>query len=166
MAQKALETYHAKRDFKITPEPKGKIKSSGNSFVIQKHNASHLHYDLRLEVNGVLKSWAVPKGLSKVYNEKRLAIETEDHPLEYGKFEGVIPEGQYGAGTVKIWDAGDFELLDKEYKPRQTVNSALKNGSIKFQLHGKRFTGCYSLVRFKVENGKSQWLIFRVAKYK
>ncbi len=160
-----LKTYHKKRDFNKTPEPSGK-NTQKNSFVVQKHNASHLHYDLRLELNGVLKSWAVPKGIPRKYDEKHLAVQTEDHPLEYASFEGVIPKGQYGAGTVKIWDKGNYELLDTEYKPRQTINSALKNGAIKFQLHGRRFKGAYALVRFKIERNKAQWLLFRVSKDK
>jgi DNA ligase D-like protein (predicted 3'-phosphoesterase) len=166
MVEKKLKTYHAKRDFGKTPEPKGKKTGTGNSFVVQKHDASHLHYDLRLEVNGVLRSWAVPKGIPTEFNEKRLAIQTEDHPLEYAQFEGVIPAGEYGGGSVKIWDQGEYELLDKEYKPRQTANSALKNGAIKFQLKGKRYKGAYALAKFKTENNKNQWLLFRVAKEK
>lgn len=166
MVLKKLQQYYAKRDFTKTKEPMGDKPGTGNSFVVQKHNASHLHYDLRLEVNGVLKSWAVPKGIPTTYNEKRLAIQTEDHPLEYGKFEGEIPKGEYGGGTVKIWDAGEYELLDKEYKPRQTANSAIKKGAIKFQLKGKRYKGCYALARFKRENNKDQWLLFKVAKDK
>lgn len=161
-----LSTYHAKRDFTKTTEPKGTQSTSGNIFVVQKHDASHLHYDLRLEVNGVLKSWAVPKGIPTEYNEKRLAIQTEDHPIEYAQFEGVIPAGEYGAGSVKIWDHGDYELLDKEYHPHQTVNSALKSGALKFKLNGKRYKGCYALARFKREHNKDQWLLFRVHKEK
>lgn len=166
MPVKKLATYHAKRDFAKTPEPKGAKLGTGNLFVVQKHAASHLHYDLRLEVNGVLKSWAVPKGIPTEFGEKRLAIQTEDHPLEYAQFEGTIPKGEYGGGTVKIWDTGTFELLDKEYKPRATANSSIKHGAIKFQLHGKRYKNCYALARFKHEGNKDQWLLFRVNKDK
>jgi DNA ligase D-like protein (predicted 3'-phosphoesterase) len=110
--QVKLRDYYQKRDFNITPEPQGSKKEEKNQiFVIQEHDASHLHYDLRLEKDGVLKSWAVPKGIPQKYGVKRLAIQTEDHPLEYAKFKGTIPEGQYGAGTVKIWDNGNYILV-------------------------------------------------------
>lgn len=165
MTTKKLETYHTKRDFNKTAEPKGEITASGkNIFVIQKHNASHLHYDLRLEVDGVLKSWAVPKGIPKAYDEKHLAIQTEDHPLEYAKFEGIIPAGEYGGGTVKIWDSGTYEQIISENKPQKDMPSALKHGSIKFRFKGKKFKGTYAMIRFKEEHNKSEWLIFRIAK--
>lgn len=165
MTTKKLETYHAKRDFNKTTEPKGSLKKPpSHIFVIQKHNASHLHYDLRLEVDGVLKSWAVPKGVPKVYDEKHLAIQTEDHPLEYAKFEGVIPAGEYGGGTVKIWDSGTYEQIISETKPQKDMPSALEDGAIKFILKGKKYKGTYAMVRFKIEHNKSQWLIFRIPK--
>src|SRR3990167_2778402 len=133
-----LETYRKKRDFSRTPEPDGSAKGKRGkrkkaaklSFVIQKHDATRLHYDFRLELDGVLKSWAVTKGPSLNPADKRLAVRTEDHPLDYGAFEGVIPDG-YGAGTVMLWDAG-------EWIPREDPHEGLKKGSLKFDLKGKR----------------------------
>ncbi len=158
-----LKPYKKKRNLRKSPEPRAHVRSTdkNNLFVIQKHDSSHLHYDFRLEVDGVLASWAVPKGLSKTPNEKRLAVQTEDHPLEYAEFEGVIPEGQYGAGTVKIWDKGTYQLLEGK-----TVAQNLKDGTLKFILKGKKYSGIYALVRVKrlKANGKEQWLIFKVAK--
>jgi DNA ligase D-like protein (predicted 3'-phosphoesterase) len=133
-----LEEYRKKRSFTETPEPVGRVRRAGRSriFVVQKHDASRLHYDFRLEINGVLASWAVPKGPSMNPAEKRLAIRTEDHPLEYADFEGVIPEGQYGAGTVMVWDKG-------EYKPEYDVppDEQLARGKIEMALHGKKLRG-------------------------
>ena len=146
----SLEEYQKKRKFEETPEPKGKIKkTSQNIFVIQEHKASHLHWDLRLELDGVLKSWAVPKKPPKTRNVKRLAIQTEDHPIDYATFEGTIPEGHYGAGTVKIWDHGKFELIERT--PTK----------IKFTLHGKTLSGTYELTKFQ-KVGDNKWLLFRV----
>lgn len=168
MPEKKLSTYHAKRDFSKTPEPKSGKKGEGNSFVVQKHAASHLHYDFRLEVDGVLKSWAVPKGISKTMNEKRLAVQTEDHPLDYGKFEGVIPEGNYGAGTVEIWDAGTYDAISHSSSANATANSimraSIKAGKVKVKLHGKKLKGSYALVKMhKPDERQPQWLLFRVA---
>jgi bifunctional non-homologous end joining protein LigD len=147
-----LRDYHQKRDFNITPEPQGSKKEEKNQiFVIQEHDASHLHYDLRLEKDGVLKSWAVPKGIPQKYGVKRLAIQTEDHPLEYAKFKGTIPEGQYGAGTVKIWDNGNYTTKNWE-----------KN-KIEFSLQGNKHEGNYILVRFK-KGGEKNWLLMKVGK--
>ncbi len=160
MTEKKLQTYHAKRNFADTPEPKGAKKGSGNSFVVQKHAASHLHYDLRLEVDGVLVSWAVPKGISKTYNEKRLAIQTEDHPLEYGKFEGIIPAGNYGAGKVEIWDAGTYDAISHKVS-KNPMRGAIKAGIVKVKFHGKKLKGTYALILLKNDSAKKQWLLFR-----
>src|SRR5438270_6182987 len=126
----ALERYRQKRDFRITPEPKGKVdkrRAGGLRFVIQKHAATRLHYDFRLELNGVLLSWAVPKGPSLDPGEKRLAVHTEDHPIEYGGFEGIIPKGQYGGGTVLLWDRGTW--IPEGPNPEE----AYKKGALKFR---------------------------------
>jgi len=161
-----LKEYEKKRDFKKTTEPKSeksrkkKADETGHLFVIQDHHASHHHYDLRLEHRGVLKSWALPKGMPKARAQKHLAVETEDHPLSYANFEGVIPEGQYGAGTVKIHDRGTFENLthDKTYKPVPMTRS-LKNGHVLFRLHGNRYKKkVYALHRFRQEK-KDLWLL-------
>jgi bifunctional non-homologous end joining protein LigD len=152
MESVALEKYRSKRDFKITPEPKGArpARRKKLSFVIQKHAASRLHYDFRLEWNGVLLSWAVPKGPSLDPAVKRLAMPVEDHPLEYGKFEGVIPEGQYGGGTVMVWDNGTWEPEVED------VDAALRKGDLKFTLHGKKLQGSWVLVKTKLG-----WLLIK-----
>jgi bifunctional non-homologous end joining protein LigD len=148
-AEQNLLPYRVKRDFTMTPEPRGKPeKSPGNSFVVHEHRARHLHYDLRMERGGVLKSWAVPKGIPEEPGEKHLAVETEDHPLEYLTFEGTIPEGEYGAGTEAIWDTGTYEML------------VWGEGKIEVIFHGKRLSGRYVLVRFR-RPGKKDWLIFK-----
>lgn len=150
-----LEEYNKKRDFKKTSEPKGKIKKSiGKKFIytIQKHRASHLHYDLRLEMNGVLKSWAIPKEPPMEKRIKRLAVMTEDHPIGYEKFHGEIPKGEYGAGKVEIWDKGTYEL--------KTSNSK----KIEIIIHGKKLKGNYVLV--KTNYGKKpekSWLFFKTS---
>ncbi len=146
-----LEEYKKKRNFKKTKEPKASAKKSGEKiFVIQRHDSSHLHYDFRLEHNGVLKSWAIPKGIP-VGSEKRLAVETEDHPVEYADFEGVIPEGNYGAGTVEIFDKGKYENLGVG------MENSLKKGHLKFLLRGKNVSGQFSLVKMSGKN----WLLMR-----
>ena len=139
----ALELYNKKRNFAITPEPKGRVlkrKAKGLSFVIQKHRASHMHYDFRLELNGVLVSWAVPKGPSLDPAHKRLAMHVEDHPIEYGEFEGTIPPKQYGAGTVLLWDRGIWV-------PKEDPNVGYKKGRLKFELQGEKLHGAWMLVR-------------------
>ncbi len=156
-----LATYQAKRDFKITPEPRGSARKSAHpelSFVIQKHQASHLHYDFRLEWDGVLVSWAVPKGPSLDPSVKRLAMAVEDHPLEYGGFEGVIPEGEYGGGTVMVWDRGTWEPEPET----PDVAAALRKGELKFRLKGAKLKGSWVLVRTKVgSDGKASWLLIK-----
>jgi bifunctional non-homologous end joining protein LigD len=157
-----LEEYRGKRNFDVTSEPRGAgsgAKSPSDLlYVIQKHQASHLHYDFRLEWRGVLLSWAVPKGPSLDPSVKRLATRVEDHPLEYGGFEGVIPEGEYGGGTVMLWDRGAWtpEVED--------VDAALEKGDLKFTLVGKKLRGSWVLVRTKLGYGgskKPQWLLIK-----
>jgi len=155
-----LKEYQAKRNFRRTPEPAGKVRShEGNvplSFVIQKHAASHLHYDFRLEMEGVLKSWAVPKGLPLRRGERRLAIEVEDHPLDYGGFEGTIAPGNYGAGTVMVWDTGTYQVFGGD------PLGALHSGKIHFVLKGKKLKGEWTLVRMRdAEGSKPQWLMLK-----
>lgn len=149
-----LESYQQKRDFKKTTEPKGRvIIDNKDRFVIQEHWASHHHFDFRLEMEGVLKSWAVPKGLPKKVGIKHLAVQTEDHPIQYINFQGKIPEGQYGAGEVKIFDKGKYKLIEK------TSNKII------FELDGKKIKGKYELVRFFPSKSKkqNQWLMFRLS---
>src|SRR5437016_5726122 len=137
----ALETYRKKRDFKRTPEPAGKRvlrKSRRPMFVVQKHDASHLHYDFRIEAVGVLKSWAIPKGPSTNPKDKRLAMPTEDHPMEYGKFEGVIPEGEYGGGSVIVWDLGTYRNLTERNGQEVAIEDALGEGRARLWLDGKK----------------------------
>ncbi len=161
-SRKKLEDYRAKRDFKRTSEPSGAErieKGDAPHFVIQKHQASTLHYDFRLEIGDVLVSWAVPKGPSTDPNEKRLALRTEDHPLAYGNFEGVIPEGQYGAGTVMLWDRGTYRNIRAEKKKDSTsMEKALKEGKIEVWLQGKKLEGGYVLIRTDME-GQEKWLL-------
>lgn len=151
-----LSKYRQKRDFDSTTEPKGEISKSKNElvFVVQKHAASHLHYDFRLEMDGVLKSWAIPKGPSMNPEEKRLAIMVEDHPYSYKDFEGTIPEGNYGAGTVIVWDTGTYSLADKNDK------EGLQNGHLSFVLNGKKLKGEFALVRLKIPQ-KNAWLLIK-----
>jgi bifunctional non-homologous end joining protein LigD len=154
---KLLDEYNAKRDFKKTPEPKGTVApGSGFSFCIQKHDATRLHYDFRLELDGVLKSWAVTKGPSLIPGEKRLAVHTEDHPLDYGTFEGTIPKGEYGGGTVLLWDRGRWE-------PEEDPHRGLKKGHLKFRLHGEKLGGSWHLVRMRQRPRERQegWLLFK-----
>ncbi|RPJ52301.1 MAG: DNA ligase D, partial [Acidobacteria bacterium] len=156
----ALKTYYEKRDFEKTPEPKGKEhKKTGSSFVVQKHAATRLHYDFRLELEGVLKSWAVPKGPSYDTREKRLAVHVEDHPIEYGSFEGIIPKDEYGGGTVMIWDRGNWVPLDKD------PVASYRKGIMKFRLEGQKLRGAWTLIRMKPRPGeddsKENWLLIK-----
>jgi DNA ligase D-like protein (predicted 3'-phosphoesterase) len=162
----ALERYRGKRDFKRSPEPSGGKRKAGRQprFVIQKHDASRLHYDFRLEVDGVLKSWAVPKGPSTDPREKRLAVETEDHPLDYADFEGTIPKDEYGGGTVLVWDAGTYRNLKVDASGREDVSmaKAFEEGHISVWLEGHKLKGGYALTRFRIERGKAQWLLVKM----
>ena len=157
-----LAEYKQKRKFDKTPEPEGKVKKSTKklAFVIQKHHATQLHYDFRLELDGVLKSWAVPKGPSIDPKVKRLAMMVEDHPYDYKDFEGVIPEGNYGAGKVIVWDKGTYEH-DQNYDDKsKSLQEGLENGELKFILHGKKLKGSFALVKTKGW-GKNSWLLIK-----
>lgn len=159
-----LKKYREKRDFRRTSEPSGDRTEGSDAliFVIQQHDASTMHYDFRLEVDGVLKSWAVPKGPSTDPSEKRLAVPTEDHPLEYADFEGVIPEGEYGAGTVIVWDTGTYRNLRAEKEDDgHTMAASYEDGKIEVWLEGRKLRGGYVLIR----TGKDQdarWLLKKV----
>src|SRR3954468_24396449 len=154
-----LTEYKKKRDFKVTAEPSGKplpkLVKGASRFVIQKHDASRLHYDFRLEMDGVLKSWAVPKGLPWEKAEKHLAVEVEDHPVEYATFEGIIPQGQYGGGTVMVWDEGQYHVYGEE------PLKALKAGRLHMVLDGEKAKGEWSLIRTRMDAGKPQWLLLK-----
>jgi len=147
-----LAEYKKKRDPKKTPEPFGSKKRGKKPiFVVQRHDARRLHYDFRLERNGALASWAVPKGVPLEPGQQHLAVHVEDHPLEYGTFEGEIPKGQYGAGTVEIWDNGTYDLVEEK-----------KDGGLTIRLHGKRLNGTYALVPAKLSGDAKNWLILLV----
>ena len=160
-----LFKYLKKRNFDKTTEPEGKNKPANPTlkFCVQEHHASHHHFDFRLEVDGVLKSWAVPKGPPKDSTEKRLAIHVEDHPFDYLTFEGTIPKGNYGAGTVTLWDIGVYEAegATTAAGTQTLMKKGLKNGHIDFVLHGKQLCGSYSLVRMHNTEGDNQWLFLK-----
>jgi len=151
-----LRTYRAKRKFGITKEPRGKRGKRGNAFVIQKHDARRLHYDLRLQLDGVMKSWAVTRGPSLVPGVKRLAVQVEDHPIEYNTFEGTIPAGEYGGGTVMVWDRG-------RWRPEDDPHKGLAKGHLSFRLAGKKLRGGWHLVRLRKRPGekRNNWLLIK-----
>jgi DNA ligase D-like protein (predicted 3'-phosphoesterase) len=142
----SLEEYKKKRTFTKTPEPEGEVHQAGDIYVIQKHKATHLHYDLRLQKDGVLKSWAVPKEPPLTTGVRRLAIQTEDHPVEYAAFEGEIPKGEYGAGTVEIWDKGKVTI--EKWQEKEII----------IKIHGQKLHGLYCLIKFKSDKN---WLFFK-----
>jgi bifunctional non-homologous end joining protein LigD len=159
-----LAEYRRKRDFSQTAEPEGGGTRSRHypQFVIQKHAASHLHYDLRLEHDGVMKSWAVPKGPSLDPSVKRLAMQVEDHPIEYNQFEGTIPKREYGGGTVMLWDRGNYAYGGSNPDPEEGIRRGLQKGDFKFVLNGKRLKGSWALVRMRGDQrGKPQWLLIK-----
>jgi len=162
MTRGSLKDYQEKRDFGITPEPAGGRGPSSQEpiFVIQKHAARHLHYDFRLEVDGVLKSWAIPKGPSTNPQDKRLAVPTEDHPLSYAGFEGVIPEGEYGGGTVLVWDTGIYRNLTEKKGEAIPMGQAVAHGHVKVWLEGSKLRGGYALTRFRTGKDES-WLLVK-----
>lgn len=159
-----LKEYKAKRNFRNTPEPAGRSRTASDHlrFVVQRHNASSLHYDFRLELDGVLKSWAVPKGPSMNPADKRLAVHVEDHPIDYISFEGIIPAGNYGAGDVQVWDQGNYIAVNEEMEPlteRQALQ-AIKKGELKFVLQGSKLSGGFVLVRLHNDEEKN-WLLIK-----
>ncbi|HEX6106020.1 MAG TPA: DNA polymerase ligase N-terminal domain-containing protein [Gemmatimonadales bacterium] len=159
-----LAEYRRKRDFGKTAEPRGggSRRARKLAFVVQKHAASHLHFDLRLELDGVMKSWAVPKGPSIDPGVKRLAMQVEDHPIEYNKFEGTIPRGEYGGGTVMLWDRGTYRYGGDDPDPIEGLRRGLAKGDFKFILEGKRLRGSWVLVRTRRgDPRKPQWLLIK-----
>ncbi len=163
--KKKLAEYNRKRNFSETPEPEGRVgrtRRSGLHFVIQKHAASSLHFDFRLELDGVMKSWAVPKGPSLDSAVKRLAIQVEDHPIDYNTFEGTIPEGEYGGGTVMLWDRGSYTAADDATDPVAELRNGYASGELSFVLHGERLHGAWALIRTRRGAQKQQqWLLVK-----
>ena len=158
----SLVDYRRKRDFSTTREPEGRVSGSRKGvlrFVVQKHAASHLHFDFRLELDGVMKSWAVPKGPSYDPSVRRLAMQVEDHPIEYNTFEGIIPKGQYGGGTVMLWDRGTFG--PESGGGEDALRAGYDKGDLKFTLHGRRLRGSWVLVRMRREAERAQWLLIK-----
>jgi len=161
--EERLKGYKAKRNFTKTPEPKAAPAKSSEKpiFVIQQHDARSMHFDFRLDVDGVLASWAVPKGPSTDPREKRLAVRTEDHPMEYADFEGEIPEGEYGAGTVIVWDTGDYENMSQKDGKKIPMSEALREGHAKVNLFGKKLKGGYALIHTKMRGDDKNWLLIK-----
>lgn len=159
----ALEEYADKRDFSLTREPRPQRRKSARAlrFVVQKHEATRLHYDFRLELDGVLKSWAVPKGPSTDVGVRRLAIAVEDHPLDYRCFEGAIPKGEYGGGTVMIWDEGPYRDIGSNPDPQQGMRDGLEKGKVQVLLEGTRLRGVWTLVRAGRRDAEPSWLLIR-----
>jgi len=166
----SLETYRSKRDFRRSPEPKGESGTSSQwrkddnpIFVVQEHGASQRHFDFRLEIDGALKSWAVPKGPSTDPSEKRLAVHVEDHPLDYADFEGVIPEDEYGAGPVIVWDAGPYRNLKKDENGEEMpMHEAYENGQIEVWLEGRKIRGGYALIHSRMGGDEKNWLLIKM----
>ena len=160
----SIKKYKEKRNFKKTTEPKGKTKKVKDDliFVVQKHDATNLHYDFRLELDGVLKSWAVPKGPSLDPKEKRLAMMVEDHPFDYKDFEGVIPKGNYGAGEVIVWDKGTYHSIETDDRKESIplLKKGLEKGDLKFTLHGEKLNGQFALVNMKKPK-QNAWLLIK-----
>jgi len=158
-----LREYKGRRDFSKTPEPKGPSQKPSRNpiFVIQQHDASRMHFDFRLEVDEVMASWAVPKGLSTDPRDKRLAVRTEDHPLDYAEFEGRIPDGEYGAGVVIVWDTGEYENMSRKGDEQIPMKEALEQGHASVRLHGTKLKGGYALVHAKMRGDERNWLIVK-----
>lgn len=157
MPKKKLSEYYAKRDLASSGEPAAGRSGSGHPrFVVQRHDARSLHFDFRLEIGDVLVSWSVPKGPSLDPRDRRLAVRTEDHPLDYADFEGRIPADDYGGGTVVVWDVGTFDNLNET-----TMATSLDAGHLRVRLHGEKLTGAFSLVRTGLRGGREQWLLFK-----
>lgn len=168
MASNSLKTYRKRRGLTKTkklPEPYGKVKKAKSKlplFVIQMHDASHLHYDFRLEIDGVLKSWAVPKGVPGQTGIRRLAMPTDDHPMEYAKFEGIIPKGHYGGGTVMVWDIGKFENIKIHNGKSMSLEESYKKGTIEIFIYGKKIWGPYALIKTGGLANKDSWILLKM----
>lgn len=160
----SLTDYNRKRDFARTPEPRPRVSKSRREpiFVVQEHHASRLHYDFRLEAGGVLKSWAVPKQPTTDPATRRLAVQVEDHPLAYANFSGQIPEGEYGAGKVRIWDRGTYKNLLAEKPQPRTIDQAVEDGHVEILLKGRKLTGKFALIRMSAKGTKKNWLLIKM----